>query len=382
MKCSICNKNISGQYFNDDKGNTYCSNDCWEEQLPKCSNCGKKLNQWIESKSGNKYCDDKCYEIELPKCDNCGKRMKEWKVSESGNKYCNDKCYEIELPKCDNCGKRMKEWKISESGNRYCDDKCYEIELPKCDSCGKSMNNWIESKEKLFCNEECMGDSFEFYRIDDVRRKMKPLGGRYLEVLLVGATGVGKSMTVNALKGTDDAEVGYGVDPKTMQIGEYALDNNIRIWDTPGFGDGVERDIKHKKKIIDMLNTRMAKKEHNGFIDMVVLVLEASLRDMGTAFQLINEVILPNLKSESRLIIGLNQADFAMKGKHFDHSKNKPTEELKRFLDDKVNSINMRFKESLRNDLIITYYSAETGYNVEEFLDSIIDNIPRNERLI
>lgn len=39
------------------------------------------------------------------------------------------------------------------------------------------------------------------------------------------------------------AKVGVGVDPETACIEKYEL-GGLTIWDTPGLGDGVERDIE------------------------------------------------------------------------------------------------------------------------------------------
>ena len=61
-------------------------------------------------------------------------------------------------------------------------------------------------------------------------------------MLITGATGCGKSSTINALLGIDVARVGYGVDPETMTIGKCDLENLI-LWDSPGLGDSPEADI-------------------------------------------------------------------------------------------------------------------------------------------
>ena len=60
-----------------------------------------------------------------------------------------------------------------------------------------------------------------------------------INIMITGATGCGKSSTINALFDTEVAKVGVGVDPETMEIEKYELDNLI-LWDTPGLGDGKE----------------------------------------------------------------------------------------------------------------------------------------------
>ena len=56
-----------------------------------------------------------------------------------------------------------------------------------------------------------------------------------INLMVTGATGVGKSSTINALFGEEVAKVGTSVNPETMGIDKYKLDNLV-IWDTPGLG--------------------------------------------------------------------------------------------------------------------------------------------------
>ena len=70
-----------------------------------------------------------------------------------------------------------------------------------------------------------------------------------INLMITGATGVGKSSTINALFGEEVAKVGTSVNPETMGIDKYELDNLV-IWDTPGLGDGREADNRHSKIIM------------------------------------------------------------------------------------------------------------------------------------
>ena len=53
---------------------------------------------------------------------------------------------------------------------------------------------------------------------------------------------------------------------------------------------------------------------------MVLVIIEGSNRDMGTTYQLLNEVVIPNIQSD-RILVAINQADFAMKGRHWVQEK-------------------------------------------------------------
>ena len=79
------------------------------------------------------------------------------------------------------------------------------------------------------------------------------LRNRSVNILVTGATGVGKSSTINALFNTEIAKVGMGVDPETSLIECYELDN-LTIWGTPGLGDNVEKDKEIKRQIIAKLS--------------------------------------------------------------------------------------------------------------------------------
>ena len=83
------------------------------------------------------------------------------------------------------------------------------------------------------------------------------------------------------------------------------------------------------------------------------------------------------------IVIGFNQADFAMKCNNFNIYRNEPSYELEKFLIDKKLSVKKRLKDSIGLESInIIEYSAITGYSIDRFLDLIIDNIPRNKRLL
>ena len=210
-----------------------------------------------------------------------------------------------------------------------------------------------------------------------------------INLMITGATGCGKSSTINALFNTEVARVGVGVDPETMDITKYDLDNLV-LWDSPGLGDGKEADNRHAENIIKKLHER----DENGdlLIDLVLVILDGSTRDLGTSYELINHVIVPNLgqDKENRILVAINQADVAMKGRYWDYKKNKPEPPLQKFLKEKVDSVQRRIKEGTGIDVIPIYYSAgfkEEGmpqsrpYNLSKLLYYIIKLTPKKKRL-
>lgn len=221
-----------------------------------------------------------------------------------------------------------------------------------------------------------------------VLRNLARLKETKVNILITGATGCGKSSTINALFDTDKAKVGQGVDPETMNIAKYELDN-IVLFDSPGLGDGKEADIRHSKNIVDKLYER--DKDGNLLIDLVLVILDGSVRDLGTSFELINQVIIPNLgEDKSRLLVAINQADMAMKGNNWDSENNKPKPELINFLNEKVASTRRRIKEATGVDIEPIYYvagykegdSKQRPYNLSKLFAFILRHTKQEKRAV
>ena len=194
------------------------------------------------------------------------------------------------------------------------------------------------------------------YRKNDIDNNLVNAGFRPLDLMVTGVTGAGKSSTLNTLFKKIIAKVGDGVDPETMELNSYSLNDSFRLWDTPGLGDGIAIDKIHKKKIIDLLYKTYSIDENiYGFIDMVLVIIEGSNRDMGTTYQLLNEVVIPNIQSD-RILAAINQADFAMKGRHWVQEKNVPDSELIAFLNNQADSIQKRVKEATGIKIIKPIY--------------------------
>lgn len=211
-----------------------------------------------------------------------------------------------------------------------------------------------------------------------------------VNILITGPTGCGKSSTINAMFNMEVAKVGVGVDPETMEIKDFKL-GNLTIYDSPGLGDGKEKDISHAKKLTELLNRRDA--EGNALIDLVLVIVDGSTRDLGTTYELIEHVIIPALGEErhSRLLIAVNQADVAMKGKHWDSENNCPDSVLTEFLNEKVRSIKARIMTNTGISVDPIFYSAgykEEGfdqsapYNLSKLMLYILRAIPARKRLV
>ena len=227
---------------------------------------------------------------------------------------------------------------------------------------------------------------------DDLIRAQEKLQNMKINILVTGATGCGKSSTINALFNGDIAKVGQGVDPETMDIQKYDWENLV-IWDSPGLGDGKEADKRHKENIINKLLEK--DKDGNALIDVALVILDGGSRDLGTSYELITNVIIKTLQKSGehgtdRLLVAINQCDMAMKGRHWNHETNRPEAVLENFLEEKVASTRNRIRETTGVTVNPIYYSAgfkdgdtdQRPYNISRLLRHIIENTPSKKRAI
>lgn len=246
-------------------------------------------------------------------------------------------------------------------------------------------NNMYQQLEKTILNANLSDEDKS-----DIMRKLMKLKGETLNIMVTGATGCGKSSTINALFDTNVATVGVGADPQTMSITKYELDNLI-LWDTPGLGDGIEADNNHAKNII----SKLAEVDNTGkaLIDLILVILDGSSRDLGTSYELINEVIIPNLgpDKDKRILVAINQADLAMKGRHWNREQSKPDDVLQKFLEEKAESVQRRILETTGVNVNPICYSAgwsdadgstRKPYNLSKLLYYIVEATPAEKRII
>lgn len=262
---------------------------------------------------------------------------------------------------------------------------------------GTIVENMENLREAL--EEEILKENGSNEEKKKLLRRLNKFCNTKTNIMLVGATGCGKSSTINAMFAVGDnasekgyvevAKVGSKADPETKDIEKYSIGNLI-LWDTPGLGDGTEIDEHHKEVITELLDEH--DEDGNALIDLVLVILDGSTRDLGTSYKILNEVIIPKLENnENRILIALNQSDIAMKtGRHWDYEKNEPDETLVGFLEEKVTSVKNRIKEDSDIDVEPIYYCAgyeEAGgdvvrpYNLSKLLYYIMKSLPAEKRV-
>lgn len=198
-----------------------------------------------------------------------------------------------------------------------------------------------------------------------------------LDVLLIGGTGTGKSSTLNALFGKTVAAVGDGVDPETQHINAYSLSDYFRIHDSAGLGDGKAADFNHAKNIThELMRVINVNDNQYMFIDLAMVILDGGSRDLGTAFKLLESVVLKAIEPD-RVVVAINQADMAMKGRGWNYATNRPEPILENFLEEKALSVQKRIRESTGlNIKKPVYYSALHNYKALLHKSAIGQGIP------
>lgn len=228
-----------------------------------------------------------------------------------------------------------------------------------------------------------MQNSYASYRSNDIEIRLG--AGEYypLDMMVCGATGAGKSTTLNALFRRVVAKTGEQCEPETKGIAEYRLHPNIRLWDTPGLGDGRHQDRLHGGTIRNLLRAECSiSGKLCGLIDLALVIIDASSRDLGTARKLLSETVLPNISAD-RVVVAINQADFAMKGRHWDSLRCQPDDVLNAYLAEVSASVRDRIAADTGMFIELPVcYSARHHFNVFKLLDSVIDRIPSRRRTV
>lgn len=213
-----------------------------------------------------------------------------------------------------------------------------------------------------------------------------------LNILIIGGTGVGKSSTINAIYGKNKVKIGTNANPETQSIQECQISKNITLYDSPGLGEGSQKDKTHMNKIHNLLTQ---KDEYgNAKIDLALVIIDATVKGLGQEYSTI-QYLLKTLGNTSRILIGLNKCDCVLSERFFDRQNNKLGEKQEEFLRDKIADLQTRIKTDtgldLGNEDIICYsagfYNEEMGiqdkpYNIVALEKLILTKIPSQKRVI
>ena len=184
-RCDICGSKLTN-YFQDETGKCYCSEECYKKTWHKCEVCNKPMKQWTETEDGKKYCSEECYKKIWHKCEVCNKPMNQWIETEDEKKYCSEECFLEDCPICDVCGKHMENWLVSEDKQKYCSEECYSTILPRCMHCGRVMKEWLVTSDgRVYCSDSCINENNIIMEKVNIFCNMTGLSTNDVEALLV-----------------------------------------------------------------------------------------------------------------------------------------------------------------------------------------------------
>ncbi len=220
------------------------------------------------------------------------------------------------------------------------------------------------------------------------RAKKQSLG-----IALAGPTGAGKTSTICALVGAERVEnaIGTGTMPETQSIEEYSF-QGLRLFDTPGLGDGVEADRRHAEEIHELLQRTDDKGKP--IVDLVLIILDGSSRDLGTTIDLINELLIYHFKDDpDRVLIAINKADRSIPvGNHWDYETNQPDDAIKIRMEEMCDTISDRVYDSTGISVEPIWFVAggkEAGdekkypaFNISKLLSYIVAATPKKQRAV
>lgn len=216
-------------------------------------------------------------------------------------------------------------------------------------------------------------DKYRITRFEPVRPLSVPIP-YHLEVLFVGATGAGKSSTINVLSKASVAPVG-DIEPETQICKAYRINDYLTIWDSPGIGDSPQKDLEHQKKIRKLLFEQVF---YYGTplqrIDLVVVVMESHRKDLDAVLNLVRNTIYSVMPAERVLFVD-NQVDILNKGRDWDSQNAVPEQNLLQAMEDRELSVCKRLSENLGKKIEHVFsYSALKAYRIRELFELIMQS--------
>jgi predicted GTPase len=190
----------------------------------------------------------------------------------------------------------------------------------------------------------------------------------HAQTAFFGKSGYGKSTTVNAFFGNSILKTSdVAACTRECQSLDFALSPNcyLSLADFPGIGESEYRDKEYLKMYAEFLTTSI----------VVVYVIRADTRDYAIDESAYRKVF-PSHIDKKKVIFALNCCDKIEPISRTYSSE--PSQEQMRNIEEKVNSVNSIF---IPHNKIIPY-SAETGWNMNELANAMVNVLSNSKDII
>ncbi len=194
-------------------------------------------------------------------------------------------------------------------------------------------------------------------------------------ILIIGATGVGKSTLLNKIANQNIANIGFGATPETKELDKYILNSSITIWDSPGLGEALKKDKGYKKNLKQFIR-------QDSMIDYILIVLDIKNKSIQTTTSLIKTILKIDNKLSDKFIFILNKVDEAKNYRYWNHKENIPSQIQIEEIKAKIYDYKKRIEEKTNINInLFLNCSSETGYNVTTITDTLYTFMLQNHFL-
>jgi len=197
------------------------------------------------------------------------------------------------------------------------------------------------------------------------------------KIVVIGASGVGKSSTINAMFNTQlpishtvactkqFTRSEFNIEAQQSKGFQFSGIIKLQVFDAPGLGENVEKDPEYLQKY----------KRYLPMCDVALWVVTARNRAIA-----LDQMYLHELREfQDKFVFGLNQVEL-VEPLNWVEQYNIPSREQEDVLNAIVADRKAHLETTLRRKIAICSYSAKKRFNLQPLFTSVIENLPPKRR--